>query len=433
MLAERLAALRAAEPVPAWDDLVEGSGDVGAAIADLPTELLASLSEALVGSWDAIDGQHRSVALQSALGRLSDLEDPLAFATVVDRLTPAAVAAGDEAPEQLQQICAALVRARIEAHPEGQPSPADTRARFALGVWTDLVCAEVASPYRLLADLDELQARMPADLASPAARAAGRVADYRDDDVLEAVMRAALAVDDAVADASIELGHHNMRSAARAGTPEDAVALLRAASELYVDAAAHEEMRPDATAYAAAIEEPTLAFLAGADAEALAVPADRMVWAAREMRAHLDDDAPSRAMDPLAAWLTLAARLRGAAESITGQGLLHLRPALLSLLDLYADSRLRILGSAQTSPDLQIVIGPRIEHWVSENRLTREALVALQAELGDSSPMYAPLTRLLEVSEEPGKERRSGFRPGLPGYWALGRYSRTTRKPPHAR
>ena len=98
--------------------------------------------------------------------------------------------------------------------------------------------------------------------------------------------------------------------------------------------------------------------------------------------------------------------------------------------------RIRACGSwvSANSPDLQIVIGPRIEHWVSENRLTREALVALQAELGDSSPMYTPLlTRLLEVSEEPGKERRSGFRPGLPGYWALGRYSRTTRKPPHAR
>ena len=414
MLAERLAALRPTEPAPAWDDLVEGSGDIGAAIADLPAELLAPLSEALVRSWDAIDGHHRSAALHSALGRLSDLEDPLAFAAVLDRLTPAAVAAGDTAPEQLQQICAALVRNRIEAAPDGQPSPADARAPFALGVWTDLVCADATSPYRLLADLDELQTRMPADLASPAARAAGRVADYRDDDVLEAVMRAALAVDDAVADASIELGHHNVRLAARAGTPDDAFALLRAAGEFYADAAAHEEIRPDAIAYGAAVEL-TLAFLAGADAEALAVPADRMVWAAREMRAHLDDDGPSRAMDPLAAWLTLAARLRGAAESMEGKGLLELRSALLSLLDLYADSRLRILGSQQASPDLQIVIGPRIEHWVSDNPLTREALVALEAELGYSSPMYEPLTRLLEVTEEPGKARWSGFRPGLPG------------------
>ena len=314
MLAERLAALRAAEPVPAWDNLVEGSGDVGAAIADLPTELLASLSEALVGSWDAIDGQHRSVALQSALGRLSDLEDPLAFATVIDRLARRRWPPAMKRPSSCSRYAAALVRARIEAHPEGQPSPADTRARFALGVWTDLVCAEVASPYRLLADLDELQARMPADLASPAARAAGRVADYRDDDVLEAVMRAALAVDDAVADASIELGHHNMRSAARAGTPEDAVALLQAASELYVDAAAHPAMRPDATAYAAAIEDSHLRSSRARTPRRSPYP--RIGWSgrAREMRAHLDDDAPSRAMDPLAAWLTL--RQRGCEEPL---------------------------------------------------------------------------------------------------------------------
>jgi hypothetical protein len=432
MLAERLAALGPTDPAPAWDQLVDGTGDVGAAIADLPAELVAPLSEALVGSWDAIDGEHRAAALHGALGRLRDLEDPLAFAATLDRLTPAVVAAGDEAPEQLQETCAALVRARIETDREGQQSPSETRARLALGAWADLVCADVTSPYRLLADLDRLRGKMPADLASSAARAAGRLADYRDDDVLEAVMRAALAIDDAVVDASVELGHHNVRLAARAGTADAAVALLRAAGELYAEAAAHEEMRPDATAYGAAVEL-TLAFLSGADAEMLAEPADRMVLAAREMRAHLDDEGPSRAWDPLAAWLTLAARLRGAAERMEGQGLLDLRAALLSLLDLYADSRLRILGLEQTSPDLQIVIGPRIERWVSENPLTREALLALRDELGDSSAMYAPLTRLLEVTEDPGRARWSRFPPGSPGFWALGSCPRTTRRQPHAR
>jgi hypothetical protein len=419
MLADRLAALGATDPAPLWDKLVEGVGEIDAAIADLAPKLLVPLSEALVDAWDAIDGESRSAALDSALLRLGDLEDPLAFVAVLDRLTPAAVAEGDEAPARLQQTCAALVRARIEAPLEDQPSPAQTRARFALGAWADLVCAEATSPYRLLADFDDLRAKMPADLASPAARAAGRVADYRDDEVLEAVLQSALAVDDAVADASVELGHHKVRSAARAGTPEDAVTLLRAAGEFYADAAAHEEMRPDATAYGAAVEL-TLAYVGDADAETLAEPADRMVWAAREMRAHLDDEAPSRAMDPLAAWLTMAARLRGAAENMERGGLLNLRAALLSILDLYADSRLRILGSEQMSPDLRVVIGPRIERWIFTNPLTREALVALQAELGESSAMYGPLTRLLEVTQDPGKAQSSRFLPGSPGYWALG-------------
>jgi hypothetical protein len=125
-------------------------------------------------------------------------------------------------------------------------------------------------------------------------------------------------------------------------------------------------------------------------------------------------------MDHLAAWMTLGARLRGAAERMEGSGLLDLRTGLLSLLDLYADSRLRVLGELQDSPDLQIVIGPRIEDWIADNPVPRDALVALQAELGEASPMHGPVARLLEVTQEPGKAPRSRFRPGLPGCWALG-------------
>ena len=206
MLAARLAALGPTDPAPPWNELVEGTSDVSAAIAELPAEMLVPLSEALVATWDVIEAGHRSAALRGVLERLGDLEDPLAFAAALDRLTPAAVATGDDAPGQLQQTFAALVRARIEVEPEDQPSPSGTRARFALAAWADLVAVGAISPYRLLADLDEFRTRMPPDLASPAARAAGRVADYRDDEVLQGVLRAALGRGDAVADASLELG-----------------------------------------------------------------------------------------------------------------------------------------------------------------------------------------------------------------------------------
>jgi len=418
MLAERLAALGPTDPAPAWIELVEAIADIEAEIAELPAELLNPLSEALVDSWETIAPAWRERAVRSAVDRLADLEDPLMFASVLDRLTPAAVAVGAGAVEPLQQTCAALVRARMELGVD-EPPPRETRARFALAAWADLVCAHVTTPYRFMADLEELRKTMPPDLASTAARAAGRVAEHLDDPLLEEVIRAALGVEDAVADACVELGHHSVRTATRAGTPDEAAAKLRSALEFYGDAVSHEEMRPDAAAYAAAVEL-TLGFLAGATAEALAEPAERMVSAARELRAHLDHGAPSRLMDHLAAWLTLGARLRGAAERMEGRGLLDLRAALLSLLDLYADSRLRVLGELGGSPDLQIVIGPRIEDWIANNPVPRDALVALQAELGETSPMHGPVSRLLEVTEEPGKAPRSRFPPGLPGCWALG-------------
>ena len=124
--------------------------------------------------------------------------------------------------------------------------------------------------------------------------------------------------------------------------------------------------------------------------------------------------------------------MRGAAERMEGPGLLDLRAALLALLDLYADSRVRVLGEPDGSPDLQVVISPRIEQWIANNPVPRDALVALQAELGEASPMRGPVTRLLEVTEEPGKASRSRFRPGLPGCWALGNCPPTTRTGPIA-
>jgi hypothetical protein len=177
MLAERLAALGPTDPAPAWSELVEAITDVEGEIAQLPAELLDALSRALVDSWDTIALEERELAVRSAVGRLLDLEDPLTFASVLDRLTPAAVRVGAGAVEQLQQTCAALVRARVELGVVHEPLPRETRARFALTAWADLVCAHVATPYRFLADLEELRKRMPADLASPAARAAGRVAE----------------------------------------------------------------------------------------------------------------------------------------------------------------------------------------------------------------------------------------------------------------
>ena len=431
MLAERLAALGAIDAAPAWHELVEAVPDVGAEIDQLPAALLSVLTEALIDSWDTIGLDQRELVVRCAVGRLSALEDPLSFASVLDRLTPAAVAVGPGAVDALQQTCATLVQARVDLGTAHELPAGAIRARFALAAWADLVCANATTSYRFMADLEELRKMMPPDLAAPAARAAGRVAEQLDDPLLEEVMRAALEVEDAVGDACVELGHHAVRSAARAGSLDEAAAVLRSALELYGDAASSEELRPDATAYAAAVEL-TLGFLAGATADALAEPSDRMVSAARELRAHLDDGAPSRPMDHLAAWLTLGARLRGAAERMEGRGLLDLRAGLLALLDLYADSRLRVLGETDVSADLQIVIGPRIEHWIATNPVPRDALVALQVELGEASPLHGPVGNLLEVTEEPGKASRSRFQPGLPGCWALDNCPPETRTPPIA-
>ena len=87
MLAERLGVLRPTDPAPAWAELVEAIVDVETEIAQLPAELLSVFSETLVDSWEEIATDQREMAVRTAVGRLVEVEDPMMFASALDRLT----------------------------------------------------------------------------------------------------------------------------------------------------------------------------------------------------------------------------------------------------------------------------------------------------------------------------------------------------------
>ncbi len=221
------------------------------------------------------------------------------------------------------------------------------------------------------------------------------------------------------------MGHTYLREGAVAPAFEEARAALSEAVRYYRDAVTGDEARPDATAFAAAVEL-TLAFAAGAEANAMADAAAEMERSAWELAAYQPEDAPSRTMQHVASWLTLAARLRGAAEVLDGRGVLDLRAALLSLLDVYADSRVRILGTRW--PGMELVIAPRIERWFAENAVPRAALAELYDRLADDDRLRDPVERLLQVTAEaPGKAPRCQSRPGSPGFSALGGWRPMTR------
>ena len=417
MLADRLACIGITDPVPTWEALTSGEDDVAGQIGTVPSETLPTIAEILADSWEHLTDDEKAQICGVVAGRVADVRDPLMFASLLDRLTPAVAVLRADVATQLQSHLLALVRDRVGASGE-DVTPEYARARFALGAAVDLVCTGATTRYALLALLDELRSNLPADLAGPAAHAAGRLAEQEPDPLYGTVLERVLEIGQAVSDACVELGHASLRDAAATPQVEDALRLVEKARQFYRDAVAADESRPDAVAFAAAADL-VLAFSAGSDADALSPIADEMERAAWELTHFEPADAPSRTAVRVAAWLTLGARLRGAAEILSGRGLLDMKRALLSLLDVYVDSRLRVLGYEQ--PNLETLIAPRIEQWIAANPATRAALADLLTQLPDDHELKGPLEDLLSVTEDPpGKLRRSRSHPGLPGCCALG-------------
>ncbi|MDP2711954.1 MAG: hypothetical protein Q8O56_12115 [Solirubrobacteraceae bacterium] len=410
MLGDALQGLGVTDAPPTWEQLTAGETDVLDQLETVGAEHVAVLVEILAASLPDLDPATRSAVTERLAGRLGDLDDPVTYATATERLTHAALAPRDGGGTgRLHDVLLEHLDAYAR-DPGGAAPGADTRARFALGALTDLICAEAAAPYRLQAALDALAGQLPAAIAAPAARAAGRLAEQHHDPLYARVIEAALAEPDATSDASLELGHAQLRAAA---TGIDVDARLAAARTHYLEAIAADENRPDAVAFRAAIDLLSL-FAAGAGPDDLDAVAEEMHAAARELRLYSIDDAPSRTLAQIGGWLEFASRIRSAASVLELRDLLDLGGALSALLDLYADARTRMLGDG--GDGIATLIRPRIEQWFADSPVSRAALEQLAAGLPEASPMADAAQRLLAVAvDDPGKARRSRCRPASPG------------------
>jgi hypothetical protein len=178
VLAQRLTGLGPDQDVPTWSELIDGVEDVAAQVRALPGGALPVLTEVLAESWKDIPEGDRNRVCVVVASRVRDVDDPLNFAAALDRLTPAAALAGAPAADELQDRLLESIREHLASDADAQSG---TRARFALGAAVDLVCAGATQRYALMAVLDELRRELPAALASPAAKAAGRLAEEHDD------------------------------------------------------------------------------------------------------------------------------------------------------------------------------------------------------------------------------------------------------------
>ena len=415
MLDQTLQGLGVTDRPPRWEQLTAGETDVLDQLATVAPEHVGVLTEILADSWEDIEPATRGAVTERLAGRLGDVPDPVGHASATERLTVAALALGDGPAEALQEALLAQIDAYAHSEDGADAEPGlDTRARFALGACTDLVCAEAVAPYRLQAALDAITGTLPTAIAAPAARAAGRLAEYRDDPLYERVLVAALPVPHAASDACMELGHAQLRAAARG---EDVEARLAASRAFYRDAVAADESRPDAVAFRAAIDLVT-GFATGAGADELETIAEEMHHATRELRLYTDGDAPSRALDQLGGWLAFASQIRSAAAALELRDMLDLRGAVHALLDLYADARTRVVGEAGNG--IAALIRPRIEQWFAGSAVPLAALAQFADTLPDPSPMREAAQRLLAVAvDDPGKARRCRCRPASPGCSAL--------------
>lgn len=412
MLEATLQALRVTDAPPSWRELTAGESDVSGQTAAIAPQHFPVLTEILSASWEELDGRERQDLTQLLAARLVEIDDPVGFASSTDRLTAAAVALGGAAASALEQALLDLLVADCAA-------AGDVRARFALGACTDLVCFGAVTPYRLQATLDAFAAALPTALGAPVARAAGRLGEQREDPLYERLLTAALGVEDAVSDASLELGHARLRDAAIGDSVEQSLAAARA---FYRDADAADESRPDAVAFGAAIDLLT-GFAGGAGSEALGATADEMKRAAGELRLFATEDAPSRTLAHIGEWLEFASRIRTAAAVLELRGVLDLREALGALLDLYRDARTRMLG--QHGDGIATLIEPRVERWFAANRVSRAALTQLAGGL-PAGQLRDAAERLLAVADDDPKAQWSRCRPASPGCSELRDFRRPT-------
>jgi hypothetical protein len=404
---ERLNALGPSDPVPRWGDLTKGEKNVEDQLDSAAPEHVAVLAEVLAESWDELGPDLRAELTQRLAARLQIVEDPLAYAAALDRLVPAAAAVGGDTVRRIQS----LLIAELAALAANVKPPVDgaARVRFALGSATDLICANVVSPYELLAVLDKLVGSLPTEIASPVARAAGRLAEQREDDLFRRLLEAALAIPEGEADASIELGHFHLRDAGARGDIDE----LARARQFYDDALKADEDRPDAAAFRAAVDL-ILSFAAGAGEDAISAIADDLQRSVRALGMYATGGTPSRALHQIGTWLEFGFTVRSAAAVLSMRQLLDLSAALRALLDVYSDARTRVLGPGGTG--ITHILRPRIEQWVAENQLSRAALEQLASDLPHGSLQRAAAERLLDVTlDDPGKAPWFRCRPASPG------------------
>lgn len=441
MLERLLTSLRPTEPAPTWAT-VRSSPGFEQALGTLSPEACAELASIIVECWGEAAKDDRDMVLDVLAKRVPLLEDGQRLWSALDALVWACLATsegelGTGVGATLADGLADLLERDLPTL-RGLPSDdievgeAALRSRAALGATVDLIMAAAAHEFRLLGWLQRISADPPPSLASPLARAAGRLGELADHPMLGTLLERCLAQPDAAGDAAVEMGHRHVRTALR-GEADDPIEELRRARRMYADAE-RDEHRPDATAYGLALDA-VLAFAAGASRDALDGPLDELQDAVTDLIAYSDDgDAPSRTLRLGTAWLEMAGRIRAAARGDRDSELLDPQSALTPLLGLYADTRLRVIDGPQD--DLAIVLHPPIERWIADEPVRRATLDALARRLPEGSELRQAAEALASLTgDSQGKAWKFRCQPGSPGRWGLHASRRripTRRRPPCA-
>lgn len=405
MLAERLALSGVTDPPPAWGELRQDPG-FAEDLASLEPVHCAVLAEVVERDYRDIDREDLALVLDALVAGVVNIDDGLMFASAVERVVWACVIADAEDVPSVPGAAFATKLTDVVAEYLAEPAAFEDdgerslRCYFAVGAACDLVCAGQAREFGLFGVFERASQAMPAVLAGAIARAAGRVGDLVDDPIVESTLTRCLAHAVAGSDAALELGHLELRRAF-SGAPEQIGPALDTALSYYRDAAT-DEQRPDARAHAAAVEV-LLAFVAGTAADAIAEQLVVLHRAVADLASGVETgDTPSRGLSSTAAWLRMSGRLRDAAHRDPDDDALQPEQALVPLLDLYADSRVRVVGDEHL--DLAVAIRPAVSSRLAA-RTTRPVLEALARRLPDGTAAQKAAQELaeLEVGEGLGK------------------------------
>jgi hypothetical protein len=400
-VADVLRGLSPVDPPPSIADL-GGEQAIVSQLADLDEALLPSLAETLRDDWPDVAGKTEIVI--ALADRLKDVRGALSCASIVDALTVFLVNLDDVAiGRQVSDALLAMMAASVR---ENASDEAALRAGHALRAATDLALLVPATgEYQLFAALDRLD-DVPEPMAPALARAAGRLWDHRDEDLLRRLLEeTVLPHRGAAGDASVELGLARLRTAMRTDDPQEARTALGEAVRWMQRARQADEDRPDARAFQAAAEA-VLAFADDTPAQALDEQLEALAEARRELdvyRARLREAfGPVRPLASIAAWHVLASDLRALRAHLAAPDLLEgLRPALGALADAYYGMRLAVLDVTELG--LQAFIRPvlveavrsdaalarGLEQFLANDEASEEAkqaAVELARESGDAGP-----------------------------------------------
>lgn len=376
-VADALSGLGVTDPPPRVIDM-GGEQALREELVDLDAELLPRLVEAVAGDWDSI-GDPVGLVVTLA-GRLPEVDGPLSFGTTTDFLLAVAAKLGDGEAARVLMDALLAVTADVESGPEHA-----LRAGQAFRAAVDLALLDAGvSAHQVLAAVERLEA-VPPEMASSTARALGRLWEHYDEPFLgEKLESQVLPHDDAAGDGAVELGLKQLRDAFGAGDREAAAVALAGAVRLFDDAAACDENRPDARAYAAGARA-VLAFDArdesGLDT-ALGELADARSELDRYAAGIPDDFHGAEPLRSVSAWHVLAARLRVLRDHLKEPDLLNLRPAVEALADAYGGMRLAVLDDERVG--FHAFIRPVLVEDVGANANLAGAMAQLGEE--DSSP-----------------------------------------------